>query len=54
LSDAAFHETVIDVVVAPVRTSEPGWLGAVVSPPLAHALVDAEIVLRLERFPATS
>ena len=45
LSVDAPHDTVIEVVVAVVRESEPGAVGGIVSPPATHAFVAAEIVV---------
>jgi len=51
LSVAAVHPNVIEVAVALLTTNPDGADGATVS---GHALVDAEIELRGDRFPAAS
>ena len=51
MSEEAVQESVIEVVVAALRVSALGALGALVS---GHALVEAEIELRGDRFPAAS
>jgi hypothetical protein len=48
LSDEALHETVIDVVVEPVRANDPGAVGGDAS---AQAAVAAETEIRSERSP---
>jgi hypothetical protein len=51
LSVEAVQASVIEAVVAALRDSPLGAVGALVS---AHALVEAELEERAERFPALS